>query len=196
MFDMPSISWRKSQMDRLSSLWTSLLCHLLQRSRFYSIRTQKMFILQWQNCTWGRFGKHLFLIFNEFPILLVINWFLSYRRGDSMPKIHNFGKFSNKKFLNGIVLVCLSHFKVSLLGYTSRYSGGPQTDPWSLVFRLKYGLPGPKIFEWPEEWAAGRRLCIMDVGKPQVTQSAVKSLASSGPFKKFRKNWTFFEMKQ
>ena len=36
--------------------------------------------------------------------------------------------------------------------------------------------------------AAGLRLCIMGVGEPKVTQSVVKSLASSGPFEKIIKN--------
>ena len=36
--------------------------------------------------------------------------------------------------------------------------------------------------------AAGWGLCRMDAGRPQVTLSAVKSLASPGPFEKFTKN--------
>ena len=34
----------------------------------------------------------------------------------------------------------------------------------------------------------------MGVGEPKVTQSVVKSLASSGPFEKIIKNWKFFEI--
>ena len=64
-----------------------------------------------------------------------------------MKKIRNIGKFSIKKILNVIVLVFLSHFKVSVLGYISPYFGRTQTDPWSLVLRLKFGTSGPKIFD-------------------------------------------------
>ena len=42
--------------------------------------------------------------------------------------------------------------------------------------------------------AAGRKLCTMGAGRPEVTLSAVKSLASSGAFEKFTKNLRFWKI--
>ena len=65
-----------------------------------------------------------------------------------MKKSDNFGKFSDKKFRIGILLVCLSYLKEGLPGYTTWQFESLRTYARSSICRLKVGPSGPKIFEW------------------------------------------------
>ena len=114
-----------------------------------------------------------------------------YPRGDSMKKIENFEKFSNKKFWTGLFsLSFLSQSRSSRLYYTTFRMTMDQckilnfsTRIWSAWTKNLWAVRknGPPR-------AAGRGLCKMGAGRPQVFLSAVKSLASSGAFEKFTKN--------
>ena len=111
-------------------------------------------------------------------------------RGDSMKKSKISGNFRTKNFepvfFQFFFPISKQAFQAALHGVLGDYYqckiinfSTKKWSVWTKNFRvvLKNGPPR----------AAGRKLCKMGAGRPEVILSAVKCLASSGAFEKFTK---------